>query len=226
MNPSKKPEQPWDSENDRFKGMARSLSGRKKWEHIWEYYKLPIIAALAALVLAASLLNQYVFNPAPEVVLDVSIMAPNVDYSARDALVSELNARLLDPGRNETVQVDFLGSTVSTDANVVMGLQTKMMAKASLNELDVAIIDGVYYELLAEENALADLDALLSPRARQALGDRYLGNAVLADDMAGIQTLLGYVPAEEDLGSVYLAIFENSARKEMAAAALLLLAEQ
>ncbi len=214
------------AENERIKDMASQLKGKQKREYIWDYYKLHIIGGIIGLIIIGSLLNMYVFNPPAEIAFDITMMVPNMDAEVKDAYVETLNALILDPDANETVEIEYVGSSVSSDANVVMAIQTKMMAKAQLQALDVVVMDDRYYSLLSDEGGLTDLEPLLSGDLKERLGDALLGDAIMVDDMPNVQALLGYKPADAEFGSIYIGIMDNSLRKDKAVRVLEFLTEK
>lgn len=134
----------------------------QKTEHIWEYYKLHMAGAALGLLLVGSLLNIYVFNPPPEVVLDVSFRMSQRYYNveAQDTLQSNLMDVVVNDPDSETVTVELLPTDADLDPNMVMATEAKFMGKAEVRELDIFIVDEQSFKFMLTEGFFMDIEQL------------------------------------------------------------------
>ncbi len=134
----------------------------EKIEHIWEYYKFPIGAVIAGLILVGSLLNIYLINPAPDVVLDISFRMSqrNYDTEVQETLKNNLIEVVVNYPDSETVTVELLPTDADLDPNTRMATEAKFMGKAEVQELDILIMDEGSYMYMSSEGYFLDLDVL------------------------------------------------------------------
>jgi len=137
------------------------LTKSEKIDHIWEYYKFHIIVILSALWFVYWILNHYVFNPPPEVTLDVSIFGEFSQTEVIDELEVSLQDIIVKDGENEEVFVDFFSVVENQDYNIQQATITKMMAKATLNDFDIMIFEGDYFQTFLQEDSLLSLNELV-----------------------------------------------------------------
>jgi hypothetical protein len=138
------------------------LSKSEKIDHIWEYYKFHIISVVVALFFIGWLLNHYIINPPPEITLDVSIFGDFADDSVVQELEDALNSLVIQEGENETAIVDFFSTDENLDYQMVQAVQTKMMGKATLNDFDIMIFQGDYFQMFLQEDVMAKLDPFVN----------------------------------------------------------------
>ncbi len=130
-------------------------------EHIWEYYKLHIIAGVIVLWFIGWMLNHYIINPPAEITLDVSVFAEYAVTEELDALNDVLDAAVFEEGVNEESVVDFLSTAENLDPQMQQAVVTRMVAKASLNDYDIMIFEGDFYMNFLMEGVLMPMDALI-----------------------------------------------------------------
>lgn len=137
------------------------MNWQEKREHIWEYYKLHMAGAAAVLLLIGSLLNIYLINPAPDVILDVTIRVPLYDYNAdySQTLKAMLTEEVVLNTESQEVQVELL-QTDASDPNTVMAVEAKFMGKAEVQELDLIVADEENFKYMLSEGYFMDIEAL------------------------------------------------------------------
>lgn len=139
----------------------KDLTRQQKMEHIWEYYKLHIIAGVIVLWFIGWMLNHYIINPPAEITLDVSVFAEYAVTEELDALNDVLDAAVFEEGVNEESVVDFLSTAENLDPQMQQAVVTRMVAKASLNDYDIMIFEGDFYMNFLMEGVLMPMDALI-----------------------------------------------------------------
>lgn len=140
----------------------KEMSFNEKREHIWEYYKVHIIATVIALFFLGSMLNLYVFNPPPDIILDMSFRVPQYDYdeTQKDALVATLTEAVVKTPKTEAVQVELLQTDGGIDPSVTMAVEAKFMGKAEVEQLDLIVTDKDGYDYMRTEGFFVDLAIL------------------------------------------------------------------
>lgn len=138
------------------------MTFQEKKEHIWEYYKIHMIMTAGVLLLIGSLLNIYLFNPAPDVMLDLTVRIEQKYYiteyqeSLKAALIDEM---VMDP-ESQTIMLELLATDAAMDPNSRMATEAKFMGKAELRELDIFIIDEFNFNAMLQEGYFMDLGEL------------------------------------------------------------------
>lgn len=140
----------------------KEMTFNEKREHIWEYYKVHIIATVIALFVIGSMLNLYVFNPPPDIILDMSFRVPQYDYddTHKDALVATLTEAVVNTPKTEAVQVELLQTDGGIDPSVTMAVEAKFMGKAEVGQLDLIVTDKDGYDYMSAEGFFKDLATL------------------------------------------------------------------
>lgn len=136
------------------------MSINEKKEHIWEYYKIHIFVTLGILFFIGSLINLYIINPSPTVVLDVTVRTEAVDYDYIPVLEEDLEKMLVSEEANESVTVEFLGTGENLNPNIQMASQAKFVGKITVKEMDIIVMDQTNAESLIKEGALVDYKLL------------------------------------------------------------------
>jgi len=116
----------------------QSIKGREKWEYIWGYYKIHIIATAAALLMTGSIVNDVFINPPPDSVLTIAWMGGFELEGRLDTLRNSLYPILVDDTANETVHIlTFL--LTGADPQQDMAQHTRFSAMTAARELDIVI---------------------------------------------------------------------------------------
>ena len=129
----------------------RALHGRKRWEHIWAYYKLPIIGILIVLYIFGYAAYRHFTKK--EAVLYVSL----VNISAGSDLTGQLTDGFAqDAHLTKKQQVNLLtgliiNETANADEQYVYASELKLLAAVSAQQLDVILMDTAARDQLQDE---------------------------------------------------------------------------
>ena len=138
----------------------RSLHGRKRWEHIWAYYKLPIIGVLIVLYIFGYAAYRHFTKK--EAVLYVSL----VNISAGSDLTGQLTdgfaqyAHLTKKQQVNLLTGLIINETANADEQYVYASELKLLAAVSAQQLDVILMDTAAREQLQGEEYFLDLRTL------------------------------------------------------------------
>ncbi len=140
----------------------QNMTWKQKLDHIWEYYRLPIIGIAIGLFVVGSIINTVFINPPkkPYVYLAfVGTYIPDVKLSEFAASLGET----LDFDK-ETLQVDHANFfSVENDPQTNMAMSQKLYAMLAARELDVLICTKAETQGFIEAEFIGKLDQFLSP---------------------------------------------------------------
>ena len=149
--------QRWEKDREALK----KLSGRDKWLFVWDYYRIPLIAAACVMLLTAITL---LTNAGREEVALYAVFV-NTDVSLEEPDASALNALA------ETAGIPMEGKTVALTANLTLGQTYSEAADAQtvqvlaalfgISDLDLFAADQAVFERYAQQDAFADLSVLI-----------------------------------------------------------------
>ena len=149
--------QRWEKDRETLK----KLSGRDKWLFVWDYYRIPLIAAACVMLLTAITL---LTNAGREEVALYAVFV-NTDVSLEEPDASALNALA------ETAGIPMEGKTVDLTANLTLGQTYSEAADAQtvqvlaalfgISDLDLFAADQAVFERYAQQDAFADLSVLI-----------------------------------------------------------------
>ena len=149
--------QRWEKDREALK----KLSGRDKWLFVWDYYRIPLIAAACVMLLTAITL---LTNAGREEVALYAVFV-NTDVSLEEPDASALNALA------EAAGIPMEGKTVDLTANLTLGQTYSEAADAQtvqvlaalfgISDLDLFAADQAVFERYAQQNAFADLSVLI-----------------------------------------------------------------
>ena len=149
--------QRWEKDREALK----KLSGRDKWLFVWDYYRIPLIAAACVMLLTAITL---LTNAGREEVALYAVFV-NTDVSMEEPDASALNALA------EAAGIPMEGKTVDLTANLTLGQTYSEAADAQtvqvlaalfgISDLDLFAADQAVFERYAQQDAFADLSVLI-----------------------------------------------------------------
>ena len=218
------------------------MSGREKLDHIFTYYKWPILLGLAALIVLGSTLHRQLTRKEPALYLALVNVAVGEDLER--TLTEDYLARSYpDAGRREVHLYRDLYLSDNADVlnhEYAYASRMKVMGAIQAQEMDLAVMNREGYDLFSSGGFLLELPELLAadPALGEALAPYIVSNTVVISDN-GIEFQLGEAESENALviGSfprirdagfpdeVYLGVIANSPRTEDALAYLRYLAE-
>ena len=196
----------------------RSLHGRKRWEHIWAYYKLPIIGILIVLYIFGYAAYRHFTKK--EAVLYVNL----VDISAGSDLTGQLTdgfaqyAHLTKKQQVNLLTGLIINETANADEQYVYASELKLLAAVSAQQLDVILMDTAARDQLQDEEYFLDLRTL---DADFSSLDELSADGVTLD--ISDTPLIAQAGFEE---SVYLGVIANAPHPERAAAYIRYLLQQ
>ena len=177
------------------KAAFRAMPPAKKLEHIYLYYKWPILLALIVLVILVSVLHREL--TAKEPVLYVAAANVSLGEDLQDALLSGyLQDAGYNPAREEVYWYPDL--YLSDDADVMnheyaYASRIKTMAAIQAQKMDLVLLNRESYDLFSRNGYLLPLsDALAGagPALLDALDGHRVSNTVILEDN-GIEYQLG-----------------------------------
>lgn len=133
---------------------VKSLKGKKRWDHIWDYYKIHIIAILTLL----AILSYSIYlaaNPPPTTTLAVAWKYGPQLMEFSDILSDELTERLMLQLEHERAFVSpmfFIG-----EPQFDMAMHARFTAMLAARDLDIVIATAAQIEDLAIQGVLFDI---------------------------------------------------------------------
>lgn len=196
----------------------RSLHGRKKWEHLWAYYKLPLVLILIALYVIGYISYRNLTRKE-----DVLYLAM-VNVSAGSDLTEQLTdgfAQEQQLTRKQQVNLLeglLLSESDSADEQYVYASEMKLLGAISAQRLDIVLMDEKACAALQEEGYFLDLRTLDSSFG-QLDGLNDAGTALNISDTPFLS------PAGFS-GKIYLGVVQNAPHPERSAAYIRYLLQQ
>lgn len=214
----------------------QALSPEKKREHIWEYYKWPILLGLLALLILCSTLHRQLTRREPVLYLALANVSVG-DTLERELTEGFLSSVGLDARRCEVYL--YPGLYLSDDADTLnheyaYASKMKLTGALAARKLDVVLMNGEAYTLLSQQGYLLDMRALAGESAallaenEVILSDNSLELALgeaeelhrvteTAANALSVSSLPLFRAAGFD-GELYLGVIANTERPEAAAA--------
>jgi len=204
----------------------KAMEGRVKREYIWDYYKIPIIAAIIGLFMLGSLLNDTVINPPPRSALTIAWMASFEVDTTLNSLGEALYPAVVEDPDRQTVQV--MSFLLGGDPQMDMANHQRFAAMTAAREIDIIIGHVAEFEEdviglgIAPSWVFADLHPILSdvgiPPENLLLGVSDEGEALafgISMEGSVLFEALG-ITAE----GAYLGVLVNTDRREAVVEAL------
>lgn len=211
----------------------QAMSGAKKREHIWEYYKWPILLGLLALFVLGSILHNALTKKEPVLYLALANVAAGEELEA--ALTEGfLESAGYDARRQEVSLYPDLYLTDDADTlnhQYAYASRMKLMGALASQKLDVVLTNREGYDFLSQQGYLLALPGLLDAHLAPLLTEN---EVVLSDNV--IEVLLGEAEEEQRVtetaqnaldvsalplfqgagfdGALYLGVIANSPRLE------------
>ncbi|MDO4622247.1 MAG: hypothetical protein Q4B22_04765 [Eubacteriales bacterium] len=208
---------------------SKDWSSKQKLQYIWDYYKLPLFAAVILLYVLGSLF--YGRLTRKEIVLYTALI--NVEPSS--ALVQQLTDHYLADeisgdsaatsraSRQEVYlyQNLFLSAADNADPQYTAASRMKILAAIDAEELDVIVTSREVMDAFAEKEYLYDLTELVDADVRSNQSTLYRYDSASSDRILGLHisedSILEPSRYDQDL---YVGILVNTPRIEQASAYL------
>jgi len=212
----------------------KSLTFKEKLDHIWEYYKIPIVALVMVLALLGYIINAIV-NPRPEIELFV---AWNSDLALTESL-DNLSEMLVERLEFNPAEQDIIVSWFpvdSADPQMQMATIQRMMAMLTVGGIDLFVLGEEQLHRHANNGIVTPLEEVLgairamSPIAYELISERtveityedFYGNTVeniMAIDISGTPMLrdIGFGELEFLISFAVNATFADHAKQAVIA---------
>ncbi len=141
----------------------KQLGNKEKIEYIWDYYKIHIIGTIVGLIFVFSMLNTLVFNREKDIGLSVVVRGQLGYYNeleVQDVTEKIQNIIEMDTSKYRVLIEDLPVSGVS-DPTFVMAYESKFMAKASSDEIDLMVVSKDYIPTIIQSDIVTDLSGLV-----------------------------------------------------------------
>ena len=132
----------WNTEVARL----REMTFKEKLQHIWEYYKIHLMAVAVILIIIISLINIWLINPRQKTVLFVAWNAGFAVHEQLMVVADILADGIVENKKRETVEVSLF-ATHAGDPQSEMADTMRLTAMVAAGAIDVFILDN---ELLIE----------------------------------------------------------------------------
>jgi hypothetical protein len=187
-------------------------------EHIWAYYKVHILFSVALILILSSLVNNYWLNPAPDIVMDITIRTKSHDVVYARELEDRLNEHVMNITANEVLMIEFLEINPEMNPTTTMTSEARFMGKSSVKALDILIMDEENKAFLLENKFFMSLDEMRDDLEGADLIERLA--ALGAKDIDGkFLMALDFFPKlrpliQDENENYYVGVFSLSSHKE------------
>ncbi len=149
----------------------KDMTFKKKVEYIWEYYKIPIIGVIAAIVFICVFIRDYRVNKRP-MYLDAVIINSDIAYNESEPLKNDYikYAGVDTDTYNLSIDTGFLISESSMDQMSVANMQ-KIMALFAAGSVDVLLGPDSIMDSYGAQSAYMDINSVLPDDLKKQLSD-------------------------------------------------------
>jgi len=216
----------------------REMPFKKKMEYIWDYYKIPIIATVAVLILLGSFINTRFINPPPNAALYVIWSAGYATDEQIGTLKETFEKKLIDEDANEIVIITTL-FTMADDPTLGMANFQRLQAMLAAGEIDVFILGSQILHDYAEVGYLQPMESILAkirvenPEVYKRIEENIVRGLIENEDRNIAERIIGININESPLVNkinfyvqeLYFGVSVTAGQIENAAAALIQLFE-
>jgi len=188
----------------------RSLHGRKRWEHIWAYYKLPIVIALIIVYMFGYAAYRHLTKKEDILYLGLVNVAAGSDLTEQLTVGFSESQQLTQKQQVNLLSGLLLTESENADEQYVYASEMKLLGAVSAQRMDVILMDAAARDELLAEDYFLDLRTL----------DASFG------DLPGLNENGTVLDVSDTLfikqagfsGRVYLGVVQNAPHPERAAA--------
>lgn len=141
-----------------FKEKFKTLSTKNKVEFIYDYYKLPIIGTLLAIIVISYM--AYSFITKQYTYCNITYYGSTINTDNFNKIKDTLNENILGNDKKYTIFTDSLliatNSNYGDDPTTTQAFAVKLAA----NEIDILLVEKNNFEYFAANNMLLDLNSL------------------------------------------------------------------
>jgi len=153
----------------------KEMTAREKADYIWEYYKIPIIAAIVILFIIGSIINSVWINPPKKQYLQIVFLNNYVDETYTNSLQDKLEQALMTPDERNTLQVLTTVVLFNTgEPQMDMANTQKFAAMTAIGEIDLLVINRDELGSLVEQGILLPLTNVLPDNLLSKLSDKLM----------------------------------------------------
>ncbi|MBE6883016.1 MAG: hypothetical protein E7487_00265 [Ruminococcaceae bacterium] len=152
------------------------LTGKKKWQHFWFYYKVHTIVAICILVFAAIMIVDAVTREKYD--LTLVLATDNTTISEQETALAEILSQYASDYNGDgkvNIQIDVQNLPISDEnANpqVFSAMQTRFAGEMAVGKISLYIMDQMLYDFYELEETMIDLSAEY-PDAAGVDGDKF-----------------------------------------------------
>lgn len=136
----------------------KTLSTKKKIEFIYDYYKLPIIGTLLAIIVISYM--TYSFITKQDTYCNITYYGSAINTDNFNKVKDTLNENILGNNKKSTIFTDAIliasNSNYGDDPTTTQAFAVKLAA----NEIDILLVEKNNFEYFAANNMLLDLNSL------------------------------------------------------------------
>ena len=188
----------------------RSLHGRKRWEHIWAYYKLPIVIALIIVYMFGYAAYRHLTKKEDVLYLGLVNVTAGSDLTEQLTIGFSESQQLTQKQQVNLLSGLLLTESENADEQYVYASEMKLLGAVSAQRMDVILMDAAARDELLAEDYFLDLRTL----------DASFG------DLPGLNENGTVLDVSDTLfikqagfsGRVYLGVVQNAPHPERAAA--------
>ena len=147
----------WDTEVARL----REMTFKGKLQHIWEYYKLHLMAFAVILIIIGSLINIWLINPRQKTVLFIAWNAGIAVHEQLSAAADILAEGIVENQKRETVEVSLFFAPEG-DPQSEMANTMRLTAMVAAGAIDVFILDNDLLVEYTERGLIQPVEEILS----------------------------------------------------------------
>lgn len=148
---------PLDSEIS-LKETFKSLSSKNKIEFIYDYYKLPIIGTLLAIIVITYM--TYSFITKQDIYCNITYYGSTINTDNFNKLKDTLNENILGNDKKSTIFTDSLLITANSNYGDDPATTQAFAVKLAANEIDILLVEKNNFQYFAANNMLLDLNSL------------------------------------------------------------------
>ncbi|MCR4806897.1 MAG: hypothetical protein K5857_04410 [Lachnospiraceae bacterium] len=195
----------------------KDMPPKKKAEYIWEYYKIPIILVVAAIIFIVTFARDYRINKRPYY-LDAIVINSDIAYSGENYLLNDYieYAGVDTDTYNIAIDTQLILNEEKLD-QITLANGQKIMALFAAGELDVVIGPDSIMNSYAASEAFEDIDGILPDDLKKSLEDAgyeiYYATAYEDDDEGNPVPIRTYAAGVYLDKSAYLSSLEDGAFK-------------
>lgn len=147
---------------DKFMNITDVEKG-KRFQYFWDYYKVPALVTIAAIIIVVSLIKTMFFGTEPDTSIFLTTVNENIttDFTDRiELFLNEKTGDLNEDGKTSVIFEPIILLENSEDVEAQNMLATKFTAVLSVGKYIIEIVDEDTFVYLKEQGLVADYSVL------------------------------------------------------------------